>query len=140
MPWTVVGDDVWVENATFVSYPHPLAPAQWPKSSSGAVLSFSNISTLRGSMAELEDDSVRRAQCRLSYQATSGWLPWMLMGQVPGSTIWRGQGKKLNGLDEMPGASRAAFERIHPEIFTAQPWSGKKVMFLEYAKARGGDT
>jgi hypothetical protein len=134
--WNSVGDDVWVSLDTFWDFPHPLPPKDWPLASSGERLRFSNSSTLRGSLAELADPRRASATCRLSYQATSGWLPWMQRGATPGHVIWRGQGIKLDSPAAIPRSSRNAFERIHPEIFRDPPWSGKRVMFEEYAKRR----
>jgi hypothetical protein len=136
LPWVTLGDDVWVTNEAYFAFPHPLKPSAFPKSSSGEVLTFSNISTLRGSLAELEDERVRSAACRLSYNATAGWSPWMEMGQRPGFVVWRGQGAKLTDVGLLPKATREAFERIHPEIFIAEPWKGHRLMFDEYRKAR----
>lgn len=136
LPWVSVGDDVWVTNEAYFAFPHPLQPKEFPKSSSGEILSFSNVSTLRGSRAELEDPAVTSAMCRLSYNATAGWSPWMEMGQRPGFVVWRGQGAKLTDPMLLPKITREAFERIHPEVFTAKPWDGHKIMLEDYKKAR----
>ena len=69
-------------------------------------------------------------------QATSRWLPWMLMGQVPGNLIWRAQGSKFTDPSVIPADSLAAFRRIHPEVFNPVPWTEKRVMYLDYAKQR----
>lgn len=136
LDWTVVGDEVWVSNEVFVSYPHPLKPNEWPLESSGDMLTFSNISTLRGSVSAIEDPTTVSAPCYYSYQATSGWLPWMLMGQTPGHTIWRAQGAKFTDPSLVPAASLATFERIHPEIFEDMPWTDRRIMFLSFAADR----
>lgn len=137
MDWTQVGDDLWVTNETFVDMPHPLPPTEFPETSSGPRLIFSNIAVLRGSKAELDDPAVRSAACRLSYQATSGWSPWLRMGGQPGHVVIRGQGAKLGDPALIPAASRAAFERIHPEMFNRDPWADKRIMLLDFAKAHG---
>lgn len=137
LPWVSIGDDVWVTNEAYFAFPHPLQPKDFPKSSSGEILTFSNVSTLRGSRTELEDETVRSAICRLSYNATAGWSPWMEMGQQPGFVIWRGQGAKFSDPALLPALTRKAFERIHPEVFTAKPWEGHKVMLEDYKKERG---
>jgi hypothetical protein len=84
----------------------------------------------------LEDEGCVSAVCRLSYQATAGWSPWMEMGQRPGFVIWRGQGVKFSDPALLPAATRAAFERLHPEIFTAMPWQGHKIMLEDYKRER----
>jgi hypothetical protein len=139
LPWTVVGDDVWASNDTYWDFPHPLPPDRWPRASSGERLRFSNSSTLRGSMAELEDPQLEFAHCRLSYQATAGWLPWMQRGRSAGHVVWRGQGVKLAALEQVPRDSLRAFEQRHPEMLRATPWAGKRIMFEEYARTRGAE-
>jgi hypothetical protein len=136
LDWTVVGDDVWVSNEVFVSFPNLLKPSEWPLESSGEMTTFSNISTLRGSLAALEDPAQNSVNCLYTYQATSRWMPWMLMGPLPGNLIWRAQGAKLVDTAAIPPDSLAAFKRIHPEVFNPVPWTEKRVMYLDYAKAR----
>jgi hypothetical protein len=136
LPWVRVGDDVWATNETFVDFSHPLQPEAFPRSSSGKRLMFSNISTIRGSMAELENPSVRSATCRLSYQATSGWSPWLLMGQSPGHVVLRGQGAKFANPADLPAGSRKTFEALHPQVFQRDPWSERKVMLADYGALR----
>jgi Protein of unknown function (DUF1838) len=139
MPWTVAGPETWVTNETFVDMPHPLDPARFPNSSTGPRLRFSNIATLRGDLAELENPRVASARCRLSYQATSGWSPWLKMGTRPGFVVLRGQGTKFTDPAILPTQVRAAFERLHPEIFTRDPWREHRIMLLDYAKARADE-
>ena len=136
LDWAVVGDDLWASRELFVSFPHPLKPKEWPLESHGEMLHFSNISTVRGSLAEVQDPDVVSARCQYTYQATARWMPWMLMGATPGHMIWRAQGAKFTDPDDLPAASRALFQARHPEVFEATPWEGHRSMYGDFAKTR----
>jgi hypothetical protein len=136
LDWTVVGDDVWTSNEVFVRYRNRLQPGEWPLESSGEMLTFSNISTVRGLISELTDPARATVPCRYSYQATSVWLPWMLMGQVPGNLIWRAQAAKLDDPATIPTDSLATFKRLHPEIFNDVPWTENRSLYGDFAKVR----
>jgi len=100
------------------------------------MLHFSNISTVRGSLAEGQDPDVVSARCQYGYQATARWMPWMLMGQTSGHMIWRAHGAKFTDPSALPAASRVLFEQRHPEVFEPTPWDGHRSMYGDFAASR----
>ena len=137
-PWRIVGDGLWMTKGTYIDTPHWLKPSEFPKASPGERLYVSSISTLKASLSEVEKDSVTAARSEFSYQATSGWLPWMQMGQQPGFVIWHSAGQKLFDLDEVPSDTLAILQEVHPIWFERpEPWPEFINMFLIYAGREG---
>jgi len=139
-PWRVVKDDLWMTKSSYIRAPNWLTPENFPEESSGKEIIVATHSSLRGTLAEVEDPSVTTVRSDFAYTATSGWLPWMKMGGVLGMVSWAESGKKLLSLDEAPAAQLEALRRIHPQWFGhPEPWSEFTNMFLQYkaqAKAR----
>ena len=137
LPWTVAGNDVWVSRENFIKAPHPMDKAKWPLEAAGDDLITSSHSTHKGLLSDLTNPNLQKAPAEFIYQATSIWLPWMLMGQHSGWTIWRAFGRKLNDPAEIPKASLDILETLHPDIFaTGTPWEDFSLMFFDYQKDR----
>ena len=93
-------------------------------------------SSLRGTLAEVENPSIDAVRSDFSYTATSGWLPWMKMGAAPGFVSWAESGRKLLALEEAPPEQLAALRRHHADWFSRpEPWPEFTNMYLQY-KAR----
>ncbi|NBO73178.1 MAG: DUF1838 domain-containing protein, partial [Gammaproteobacteria bacterium] len=93
-------------------------------------------SSLSGSLAEIEDPSVTTVRSDFAYSATSSWLPWMKMGQIPGMVSWAEAGRKLLDLSEAPAAQIEMIRRVHPQWFERpEPWTDFTNMYLQH-KAR----
>ena len=135
-PWRVVNDDLWMTKSSYIRVPNWLDPANFPEESSGKELIVATHSSLRGSLAEIDNPDISAVRSDFAYTATSGWLPWMKMGGTPGTVSWAESGRKLLALDEAPAAQIAALRRVHPQWFDRpEPWSDFTNMYLQY-KAR----
>lgn len=133
-----VGDDLWMTKSSYFSNrAHWLKIDEWPLEAPAENINVASISTLQASWSDIVNPEMASVPTNFHYQATSGWLPWMLMGQRPGFVIWHESGKKLASLDEAPADTLAAMERIHPQWFRRPvPWDGFTNMFLQYQAQR----
>jgi hypothetical protein len=134
--WRQAGDTVWATLRSYLHYPNPLPPAQWPLEYSGPSVSLSMHTTFMGSRAELDDPGVTRAACSFSYAAVDSWPPWLLMGQAPGYAAWNASGTKLRDLSELPAARRRMHEQVHPGIFDPVPWTDTRAMWPQFIAQR----
>ena len=136
-PWKVVAGDLWMTKSSYIKAPHWLQPAEWPAESSGTEIVVATHSSLKAPLAQIEDLRVSSTRSDFAYTATSGWLPWMLMGQTPGVLVWAESGKKLLSLDEAPQEQVAMLRRVHPQWFVRpEPWPEFTNMYLQYKAAR----
>jgi hypothetical protein len=137
-PWHRVGDDLWMtKSAYFHDRPHWLDIGDWPLEAPAENLNVATVTTLKARWSDVLDAARPSVPTEMFFQATSGWLPWMLMGQRPGYVIWHEAGKKLFSLDEAPPATLAAIERVHPQWFRRPvPWEGFTNLFLQYKAQR----
>lgn len=132
-PWRVVNDDLWMTKSSYIRAPNWLSPEEFPEESSGKEIIVASHSSLRGSLAEIEDPQVTTVRSDFAYTATSGWLPWMKMGSTPGMVSWAESGKKLLKLEEAPAEQLTMLRRIHPQWFARpEPWPEFTNMYLQY--------
>lgn len=138
-PWRIVDNSLWMTKSSYIHIPHWLQPADYPLASSGEQLTISSISTLEADLDEVTSTEVTAARSRFSYQATTGWLPWMEMGQQPGFVVWHSAGKKLFALDELPAGTLKTLQRVHPQFFERpEPWPDFTNMFIQYQATQQG--
>lgn len=136
-PWRIVAGDLYMTKSSYIRVPHWLQPDAWPLESSGSEINVATHSTLKAPLAMIEDAGIDCAPSDFAYTATSGWLPWMLMGQTPGHVVWAESGRKLLSLDEAPAAQLAMLRRIHPQWFARpEPWPDFTNMYLQYREQR----
>jgi Protein of unknown function (DUF1838) len=135
--WQRVGSQLWVTRENYSDRPHPLDPSVWRLESSGARQSGGSFSNYAADAAAVASPGNDRVACSFAYQAILGWWPWLLMGQAPGYLFWRAQGRKLDGVTDVPAPSRAGFERLHPQIFAAGlPWTEPASMWEDFPRQR----
>ena len=137
-PYKRVGNDLWMTKASYFSNrPHWLDMNEWPLETPAATMNVASISTLQARWSDITDPAQASVPTQFSYQATSGWLPWMLMGQRPGYVIWHEAGKKLTSLDEAPADTLALMRQVHPQWFRRPvPWEGFTNLYLQYKASR----
>jgi hypothetical protein len=136
-PWRIVAGDLYMTKSSYIRAPNWLQPADWPLESSGREIIVAAHSTLKAPLAEIENPRVASARTDFFYTATSGWLPWMLMGETPGHVIWAESGRKLLSLDDAPAEQVAMLRRVHPQWFgRPEPWPEFTNMYMQYKAAR----
>lgn len=138
-PWRVAGDTLWMTKAFYISgRPQWLDIKEFPEETPATPLTVSSIAVMESSLSEVLDPLVSSTHTSYSYQATSDWLPWMLLGQRPGYLVWHENGKKLFSLNELPADSLATIQRLHPVWFKRPvPWTGFTNLFFQYREQRG---
>lgn len=137
-PWKIVSGDLWMTKAFYIfGRPQFLDIRQFPLETPATPLSVASVTTLKARLDDVRDPAKPAVATEMFYQATSDWLPWMLMGQKPGFVVWHEAGKKLFSLDEAPPDTLKAMEKIHPEWFRRpRPWDGFTNLFLLYKEQR----
>ena len=139
-PWRVAGGQLWMTKSSYIRAPNWLAPAEFPRESSGPEIIVATHSTLSAPLADIEDPALPLVRSDFAYSASSGWLPWMRMGGVAGHVAWAESGRKLATLDEAPTAQLAMLRRVHPRWFARpEPWPEFTNQYLQHkARASGG--
>jgi hypothetical protein len=134
-PWTRIGDQLSVSINYYIDAPYPLPLDRWPLEGNDRER-VGSFATIIGDYNEVADPNVASARAAFHYEAFMVWWPWMLMGRTPGRTLWHATGRKLSSLDDVPKASRAGFETIHPRIFEERPWEDMSNLGIDYPKQR----
>lgn len=136
LTWTKSGDHVWGEREQYSDVPNPLNAKEWPLESSGEFMRGASVSVLKGRSSDLANPDVTTVPVDFFYHSTSQWFPWMLMGQRPGYVLYRGTGRKLRSLDELPIDVRRRFDDRHRELFEPRPWSQPTGVFTDHINQR----
>jgi hypothetical protein len=137
-PWKIVSGDLWMTKAFYIfGRPQWLDIREFPLETPATPLNVASVTTLKARLEEVRDPARPAVATEMFYQATSDWLPWMLMGQTPGFVVWHEAGKKLFSLDEAPPDTLKALQKIHPEWFRRPvPWEEFTNMFTMYKRLR----
>lgn len=141
-PWRIVAGDIWFTKSNYIQTTNWLDPNDFPRASSGPKAVVATHSSLRARLADVENPRFNSVPVDFAYTATSGWLPWMMMGQRPGHVVWAETGKKLFSLDEAPPEQLATLRQFHPQWFgRPEPWPEFTNMYLQYkATQKAGAT
>ncbi len=110
LPWTIVGDDVWVTTDERVRYRRP---------SDGEYRVDNAINRYAGKLSELQDPALTSAPCTSSWQTELNWFSWLGMGAQPGMIMQGGAGRKFAGVAQLPAALVEFVEHKFPGTLTA---------------------
>jgi hypothetical protein len=99
-------------------------PEGWPKQ-------FLETSTSWVARAAFDDPTITSLPCHTSGFYLSPFPRWMEMGDVGGSMIGAWNGRKLRGVDELPGEFRSRLARERPDLL--QPRWGEFERPLPFA-------
>jgi hypothetical protein len=106
---TALGDEVCFNQDIFLAYPSPLPRAEFPNSSQDDLYKAAELFQFFTPAAALGDNAVESAPARVTWTRLAPWLPWMGMGDRPGTLVYHGRGMKLaGGVAELPPHIRAA--------------------------------
>jgi hypothetical protein len=132
----VRGNEIWFPNRASVAFPSLLKPELYPEESAGPLHHFSVARIDRGRVADVDNAALASAPLNWSYTLTTVWLPWMKMGQRPGSVVWVGIGGKYPAVDDVPATFRAFLDHEQPNYLTdAEPWQDVRNMWGDYMRA-----
>jgi hypothetical protein len=112
--WSVCGEQLWHTASLWGERPNPLRPSDWPLASSGETLLGSMSLSFAGRLAEVADPAIDQVPALQIWTNTTGWMPWMEMGQRPGFNMWRWIGAKGTARAQLDPALVEAVERVAP--------------------------
>jgi hypothetical protein len=123
LPLFVHGDDAFVAIEFNDVRDNALAPAAWPRESSGAKVRVSESESMQfmTHYADLQNPALTRCETTVAWTLLRGWLPWMLMGQAPGHLFFRSVIQKLGSVAELPPHLVAEAGRRFPAFLHAPP-------------------
>lgn len=143
----VRGDVAWMRWDVPLKYPNELKPADYPEESHGDTYIASEHFHFFVSTAEAQDDKPTNTGTHYSWFRTGPWLPWMKMGQAPGTLLYSGNGRKYASFEELPEQLREYTRKHYPKFTDAPPsfyqpnetsWSYYRK--LREAEAKAGKT
>lgn len=138
MPWVESGDQVMLTLNIPLAYPNPLQPDEYPEESSGPVYMGSEHFMFFAPRSALADPARQSVPVTYGWTRVGPWLPWMKLGQRPGTLLYIGQGNKLDSLDELPADLQALVRSTYPEYEHApKTWvQPNATSWSEYKKLR----
>lgn len=137
MPWQEAGDTVMLTLNIPLSYPNPLSPEKFPAESSGPMYIGSEHFMFFAPRAAMADPALKQVPVTYGWTRVGPWLPWMKLGQRPGSLLYVGQGNKRASVDELPADIRARIASQYPEYATApRQWVQPNVTSWSYYRDR----
>jgi hypothetical protein len=139
LPFRVISDDtVALSTDIHLYYPSALQPDEWPRESAGKFVRVSEMFRYVIPRDQLEDPDVKSIEYTGAWSRVNPWMPWMLMGQAAGNTIYMGTMGGYNHLDMLSPKVRAYAEKHHPKYFDAPTeWEEPSLSSLEdYARTQ----
>jgi hypothetical protein len=106
-PASVIGDDVWLLERTFVTMTIPHVPLP---------VHFSEFVTLHARRSDLENPRATRVPTLTYYQGVGGWRAWQKMGDRPGSLSGSGYGRYGVKMQDLPPAWLRITQQLRPEV------------------------
>lgn len=128
--WSVVGDQLWHTASRWGKRRNPVQPEEWPLASSGEEILGSMSLSFAGRVADVLNPEVSQAPSLQIWTNTVSWMPWMEMGQHPGSNFWRWVGAKGVDRADLDADLVAAVEKMVPgyvgeDAVWSKPTSGR---------------
>lgn len=122
--WDILGATTVNNFELLMEIPTILQKKQWPREYPGPTTKISEMFLRQIETADLLNEKLTSVHYQGSWMRVSTWFPWMLMGEMPGETVFRTHGVKLrNGVDDVPKQLRSKIEKEAPEYFKAPPRS-----------------
>lgn len=84
LPWYQHGAWAEMEIHIHLAYPSALQPDKWPRESAGPIAQVSEYFAHHLRVEDLQNEKLTTVDYRGTWNRTTPWLPWMLMGQMPG--------------------------------------------------------
>ena len=119
LPWSVIGDDVFMGLDWMHARDNPLTPSEWPRESTGLKVRTLEAIQYMAKLSDLYDDSITQVKTLASWSLLRAWHPWMLMGQSKGHLWHRSQINKLDSMEKVPERLLRETEKRFPYFLTA---------------------
>jgi hypothetical protein len=125
-----------IVNETHINlyYKNALQPDKWPRESAGPMNRVSEFFTKTAKLADLQDPSKTAVHSSGTWVRVTPWLPWMLMGQVPGHIVYHSTYHSFDSHDGFKPKVYAHMRKHHPRMLEAPPkeaWSKPNLSSLE---------
>lgn len=109
-----------LETGIDLFYPAALQPSEWPRESAGAFNRVSEHFLFFVKRADIENRKLTAIPITGSWSRITPWLPWMKMGQAPGSiNYFASFATMTNGIAGLPADLVEAARKIDPGYLTA---------------------
>lgn len=136
LPWLVLGDQIVRRLNSASWFPSDLSPAEWPLESPGQEMISAHFTSRVGDLADLVNPDIARMDVTSFTNSQSNWLPWMLMGQIPGHIGYHTIGRSFARLGDVPEESIRLAEQVVPDFFDAPLDLPYTLQLREFKKAR----
>jgi hypothetical protein len=124
---------VVVETGGSAWYPNRLDPAKWPRESAGTMVQASEFFRYFINRSDLEDASQTHLPHNGVWIRVTPWLPWMLLGQMPGHILYNGMFASGDSLDYFKPTVLERVHRRYPQYLTAPThWYGPSLSSIEH--------
>lgn len=101
------GDDLWIEEC--LSYAPPIGQPGVP---------LTELVTYHARRSDFSVRGTTRVRSEVTFVVTSGWRPWLRMGDRPGSLVLTCKGRTKIEVSELPPLWIAATQPIWPELLS----------------------
>lgn len=135
-PWLQMGEQIILQSNSAFWFPSDLSPEEWPLESPGERMISGHIANRIGSLADLENRAQTSMHTLDFSNAQTNWLPWMLMGRLPGHIAYNVVGQNFSRLEDVPDTTIAMVNQVHPTFFDAPFDLPYTLQFREYKRLR----
>jgi hypothetical protein len=134
MKWTnFSADTVVVQTGGHAWYPNRLDPAKWPRESAGTMVQASELFRYFIRRADLINPALTHLPHNGVWIRITPWLPWMLLGQMPGHILYDGMFTSADSLDYFNPAVLDRVRKRYPQYLTAPTsWYGPSLSSIEH--------
>lgn len=139
LPWYQHQNWLEMEMHIHLLYPSALQPDEWPRESSGAMVQVSEYFAHHVLAEDMQNPDVTSLDYKGTWNRTTPWLPWMLMGQAEGHCQYNCFMGNTDDLSIVLSKSALDYaEKHYPKYFDAPTeWSDESLSSLEnYAHGR----
>ncbi len=135
LPWSQ--NQAWLEMEIHIhlAYPSALQPDKWPRESAGPIAQVSEFFAHHVRAEDLQNEKLTTVDYRGTWNRITPWLPWMLMGQMPGQAQYNCFMGNTDNLEQVLGRPVLDYaEKNYKKYFTAPEKyiAGRSLSSLEY--------
>ncbi len=132
--WSELGEDTILMTEDYHGYyPNLLSPEKWPRESSGPMIQSSELFRYYIRREDLEDPTKTHLPHNGSWVRVTPWLPWMLMGPMPGHIMYDGAFSSASTIERIPEPVLERIRKRYPDYMTAPTkWYGPNYSSLEH--------
>jgi hypothetical protein len=128
-PYIAYGDDIIFQWNFFIHRPAAMSRKDYPLYSSGDMDQHAELWGIQGHKSDVLNPAITSAPATISWSRVASWLPFMEMGNRPGTVVFHSHSYKLTGgVDDLPRQFRDYTEKHYPEWMGAPTeWNGPEL-------------